>query len=112
MEFVTLIYYPFIDRKSVLLHADHVTTETGTGCVHTAPAHGMDDYLICKKNNIDTIHSLNNKAFFKDELDFIAGLPAMKADPLIVEKLQEHNALINIEAVSYTHLTLPTTPYV
>ena len=108
------LIHPFIDRKSVLLHADHVTTETGTGCVHTAPAHGMDDYLICKKNNIDTIHSLNNKAFFKDELDFIAGLPAMKADPLIVEKLQEHNALINIEDYhhSYPHCWRRKTPLI
>ena len=106
--------HPFLDRKSVLLHADHVTTETGTGCVHTAPAHGMDDYLICKKNNIDTIHSLNNKAFFKDELDFIAGLPAMKADPLIIEKLQEHSALINIEDYhhSYPHCWRRKTPLI
>ena len=106
--------HPFLDRKSILLHADHVTTESGTGCVHTAPAHGMDDYLICKKNNIDTVHSLNNKAFFKDELDFIAGLPAMKADPLIVEKLQEHNALINIEDYhhSYPHGWRRKTPLI
>ena len=47
------LLHPFIDRKSVLLHGDHVTTETGTGCVHTAPAHGMDDHIICKKNNLD-----------------------------------------------------------
>ena len=108
------LIHPFLDRKSILLHADHVTTETGTGCVHTAPAHGMDDYLICKKYNIDTIHSLNNKAFFKDELDFIAGLPAMKADPLIVEKLQEHNALINIEDYhhSYPHCWRRKTPLI
>ena len=108
------LIHPFLDRKSILLHADHVTTETGTGCVHTAPAHGMDDYLICKKNNIDTIHSLNNKALFKDELDFIAGLPAMKADPLIVEKLQEHNALINIEDYhhSYPHCWRRKTPLI
>ncbi len=108
------LIHPFLDRKSILLHADHVTTETGTGCVHTAPAHGMDDYLICKKNNIDTIHSLNNKAFFKDELDFIAGLPAMKADPLIVEKLQEHDALINIEDYhhSYPHCWRRKTPLI
>ncbi len=108
------LIHPFLDRKSVLLHGDHVTTETGTGCVHTAPAHGMDDYLICKKNNIDTIHSLNNKAFFKDELDFIAGLPAMKADPLIVEKLQEHSALINIEDYhhSYPHCWRRKTPLI
>ena len=108
------LIHPFLDRKSVLLHADYVTTETGTGCVHTAPAHGMDDYLICKKNNIDTIHSLNNKAFFKDELGFIAGLPAMKADPLIVEKLQEYNALINVEDYhhSYPHCWRRKTPLI
>ena len=41
------LLHPFINRKSVLLHGDHVTTETGTGCVHTAPAHGMDDHIIC-----------------------------------------------------------------
>ena len=67
-----------------------------------------------QKNNIDTVHSLNNKAFFKDELDFIAGLPAMKADPLIVEKLQEHNALINIEDYhhSYPHCWRRKTPLI
>ncbi len=108
------LIHPFLERKSVLLHGDHVTNETGTGCVHTAPAHGMDDHLICKKNNIDTINSLNNKAFFKDELDFIAGLPAIKADPLIVEKLQEHNALINIEDYhhSYPHCWRHKTPLI
>ncbi len=108
------LIHPFLERKSVLLHGDHVTTETGTGCVHTAPAHGMDDHLICKKNNIDTINSLNNKAFFKDELDFIAGLPAIKADPRIVEKLQEHNALINIEDYhhSYPHCWRHKTPLI
>ena len=108
------LIHPFLERKSVLLHGDHVTTETGTGCVHTAPAHGMDDHLICKKNNIDTINSLNNKAFFKDELDFIAGLPAIKADPLIIEKLQEHNALIKIEDYhhSYPHCWRHKTPLI
>ena len=40
------LHHPFIDRSSVLLQADHVTTEAGTGCVHTAPAHGLDDYFI------------------------------------------------------------------
>ena len=106
------LIHPF-DRKSVLLHADHVTTEAGNS-VHIALAHGMDDYLICKKNNIDTIHSLNNKAFFKDELDFIAGLPALKADPLIIEKLQEHNALVNIEDYhhSYPHCWRRKTPLI
>ena len=106
--------HPFIDRKSVLLHGDHVTTETGTGCVHTAPAHGMDDHIICKKNNLKSINALNNKAFFKDELDFIKGLPAIKADPFIIEKLKENKALINDEDYhhSYPHCWRHKTPLI
>ena len=108
------LLHPFINRKSVLLHGDHVTTETGTGCVHTAPAHGMDDHIICKKNNLSTINALNNKAFFKDEFDFIKGLPAIKADPLIIEKLKECNALINDEDYhhSYPHCWRHKTPLI
>ena len=108
------LLHPFIERKSILLHGDHVTTETGTGCVHTAPAHGMDDHLICKKNNIETINALNNKAFFKQELDFIAGLPSIKADPLIIDKLKENNSLINIEDYhhSYPHCWRHKTPLI
>ncbi len=108
------LLHPFINRKSILLHGNHVTTETGTGCVHTAPAHGMDDHIICKKNNLSTINALNNKAFFKDELDFIKGLPAIKADPLIIEKLKECNALINDEDYhhSYPHCWRHKTPLI
>ena len=108
------LLHPFIKRKSVLLHADHVTTESGTGCVHTAPAHGMDDHIICKKNNLKTINALNNKAFFKDELDFIKGLPAIKADPLIIEKLRECDVLVNDEDYhhSYPHCWRHKTPLI
>ena len=108
------LLHPFIKRNSVLLHADHVTTETGTGCVHTAPAHGMDDHIICKKNNLKTINALNNKAFFKDELDFIKGLPAIKADPLIIEKLRECDVLVNDEDYhhSYPHCWRHKTPLI
>tara|TARA_Y100001936_G_C16090317_1_gene685515 strand:+ start:371 stop:3142 length:2772 start_codon:yes stop_codon:yes gene_type:complete len=108
------LLHPFIKRNSVLLHADHVTTESGTGCVHTAPAHGMDDHIICKKNNLKTINALNNKAFFKDELDFIKGLPAIKADPLIIEKLRECDVLVNDEDYhhSYPHCWRHKTPLI
>ena len=99
------LIHPFIERNSELLHGDHVTTEAGTGCVHTAPAHGLDDYFICKKHGIETFKALNSKGFFKEEFEFIAGLPASKADPLIIEKLNEVKALVNCEDFhhSYPH---------
>jgi isoleucyl-tRNA synthetase len=87
------LLHPFLDRVSILLHADHVTTETGTGCVHTAPAHGLDDHVVCKKNNIESQKALNNMGLFKEEFDFIAGLPPIKADPLVIEKLIETKSL-------------------
>ena len=99
------LIHPFIERKSELLHGDHVTTEAGTGCVHTAPAHGLDDYFICKKHGIETFKALNRKGFFKEEFEFIAGLPASKADPLVIEKLNEVKALVNCDDFhhSYPH---------
>ena len=99
------LIHPFIERNSELLHGDHVTTEAGTGCVHTAPAHGLDDYFICKKHGIETFKALNSKGFFKEEFEFIAGLPASKADPLVIEKLNEVKALVNCEDFhhSYPH---------
>ena len=93
--------HPFLNRKSILLQGSHVTTDAGTGCVHTAPAHGLDDYFICKANNIEPIKALNNKGFFKDEYENLAGLPAFKADPFVIEILISSKSLINVE--SYEH---------
>ena len=108
------LLHPFLDRKSILLHGDHVTTEAGTGCVHTAPAHGIDDHLICKKNNIKPIKALNSMGFFKDEIEFLKGLPAIKADPLVINKLEETNSLMNIEEYihSYPHCWRHKTPLI
>ena len=113
LEDIDLIH-PFIDRKSKLLHADHVTTDAGTGCVHTAPAHGMDDFSICKKNNIQIIKALDSKGLFKEEIDFIAGLPPLKADPLVIEKIDEKGALINCDDYhhSYPHCWRHKTPLI
>ena len=108
------LHHPFLDRKSVLLHGDHVTTEAGTGCVHTAPAHGMDDFVICKKNNLKTYKAIDSNGLFKKEIDFIAGLPPLKADSLVIEKLTEVNALINCDDYhhSYPHCWRHKTPLV
>ena len=106
--------HPFLDRHSILLFGDHVTIEAGTGCVHTAPAHGLDDFFICKENNIEPIKALNNKGLFKEEYEDIAGLPAFKADPSIIEILISKNALINVESYehSYPHCWRHKTPLI
>tara|TARA_B100000029_G_scaffold516723_1_gene633266 strand:+ start:2134 stop:4899 length:2766 start_codon:yes stop_codon:yes gene_type:complete len=95
--------HPYINRSSVLIHGDHVTVESGTGCVHTAPAHGIDDYFICQKYKLKTIHALNKKGFFLDEYESIAGLPAVKADDIIVDELKTAQTLVDIDDFSHSY---------
>ena len=74
----------------------------------------MDDFVICKKNNVKTYKALDSNGLFKKEIDFIAGLPPLKADSLVIEKLTEVNALINCDDYhhSYPHCWRHKTPLV
>ena len=86
--------HPLYERESKLLYGDHVTTESGTGCVHTAPAHGLDDYFICIKNGLESVKALDNRGIFKEEYGPLSGLSTNKGDPIIIELLQDKNALL------------------
>ena len=98
-----VLEHPYLKRDSILVHGDHVTTETGTGCVHTAPAHGVDDHNICKKCNIETIHALDGNGFFDTEYEGLAGLPAIKADNIVIDILNDSGALINAEDFHHSY---------
>ena len=98
-----VLEHPYLKRDSILVHGDHVTTETGTGCVHTAPAHGVDDHNICKKFNIETIHALDGNGFFDTEYEGLAGLPAIKADNIVIDILNDSGALINAEDFHHSY---------
>jgi len=86
--------HPLYEREVKLLHGDHVTTESGTGCVHTAPAHGLDDYFICIKHDLESIKALDNRGIFKEEYGPLSGLSTKKGDPVVIELLKDHNALL------------------
>ena len=86
--------HPLYERESRLLHADHVTTESGTGCVHTAPAHGLDDYFICIKNGLEFVKALDHRGLFKEDYGPLTGLSTKKGDPVVIELLNEKNALL------------------
>ena len=98
-----VLEHPYLKRDSILVHGDHVTTETGTGCVHTAPAHGVDDHNICKKFNIEIIHALDGNGFFNAEYEGLAGLPAIKADNIVIDILNDSGALINAEDFHHSY---------
>ena len=106
--------HPLYKRESKLLHGDHVTTESGTGCVHTAPAHGLDDYFICIKNGLESVKALDNRGIFKEEFGPLSGLSTKKGDPIVIELLQENNALLAHQQYdhSYPHCWRHKTPLI
>ena len=89
-----LCKHPFIDRNSMVILGDHVTLETGTGCVHTAPGHGVDDFLVCQKYNMDIIVPVDSRGHLTNEAGEFSGLFYEKANKAILAKLQETNNLL------------------
>lgn len=89
--------HPFIDRDSVLLPADYVTLEQGTGCVHTAPGHGQEDFQLCQSFGMSVICPVNRYGKF-DEMpgtEGIVGVQVHKANPTIVARIDELGLLLN-----------------
>ena len=88
--------HPFIAQDSLIILGDHVTKEEGTGCVHTAPGHGLDDFIVGKKYNLPVFVPVDKAGCFTSEVSVSewAGLYVFKANPLIIEKLKQNSCLI------------------
>ena len=95
--------HPFIDRDSRVVLGNHVTLEQGTGCVHTAPGHGQEDYVVGQKYNLETYNPVDDGGVFKSEVAQFGGLFVRKANPLIVEKLREDGYLIHDNKVNHSY---------
>ncbi len=79
----------------MLLPADYVTLEQGTGCVHTAPGHGTDDFELGKAFDIGLLAPVNDYGKFTDEVPDYAGMHVFKANPLIAQRLYDSGHLLN-----------------
>jgi isoleucyl-tRNA synthetase len=108
------LQHPFYDRMIPLVLGEHVTTEAGTGCVHTAPDHGMDDFLVGKKYGIGTLNPLDAHGVFRDGVYLFAGQHVYKVDEPVIAVLQEHGALLHQEKIthSYPHCWRTKTPLI
>lgn len=105
LEFMTT-QHPFYDRESLVIVGDHVTLEAGTGCVHTAPGFGVDDYNICRKYpQIPMITPVNSRGIMTEEALQYAGLHYSKANEVILEDMKQTGALLASEKIvhSYPH---------
>ncbi len=96
--------HPFIDRESVIILGDHVTLDAGTGCVHTAPGHGLEDYIACQQyKEIPIIVPVDEKGYLNDLAGEFSGLYYEKANAKIIEKLTELGALFAVEEIIHQY---------
>ncbi len=95
--------HPFYDRESKVLAGDHVTLEAGTGLVHTAPGHGEDDYIVCRKYGIDVISPVDGRGVFTEEAPGFEGIFYDKANPMITELLDENGHLLKLDFFTHSY---------
>ena len=93
--------HPFYDYTVPIVMGTHVTLEAGTGCVHTAPAHGVDDYILGQRYELPCHTPLLANAVFAPTAGFLAGQHLRKSDALIIEKLNETQNLLH--SCDYKH---------
>ncbi|MET3698060.1 Isoleucyl-tRNA synthetase [Bacillus oleivorans] len=95
--------HPFYERKSLVMLGEHVTTESGTGCVHTAPGHGEDDFYIGQKYGLDVLSPVDDKGNFTSEAPGFEGLFYDEANKVITEKLNEVGALLKLTFITHSY---------
>ncbi len=95
--------HPFLDRDSLVILGDHVTLEAGTGCVHTAPGHGAEDFIVCQKYKIPTVVPVDSKGYLTKEAGPFAGLYYEKSNPAIIERLTQDGRLLASEKISHQY---------
>ena len=95
--------HPLYDRESLVVLGEHVTTDSGTGCVHTAPGHGEDDFLVGKKYGLEVLCPVDDKGVMTSEAPGFEGLFYDKANKPITEKLQEVGALLKLNFITHSY---------
>ena len=97
--------HPFLPKTSRLLLADYVTMDSGTGCVHTAPGFGAEDYLTCKKYGMEMVVPVDDQGRHTDYAGKYAGMGTEESNPVILKDMKESGVLFASEEIvhSYPH---------
>lgn len=95
--------HPFYDRDSVILLGEHVTLEAGTGCVHTAPGHGQEDYELGLKEGLEIYNPVDNHGRYIQNLEFFGGQFVFDANQSVIDKLTEVGALLQTAKISHSY---------
>ncbi|MBO1004953.1 isoleucine--tRNA ligase [Pseudogracilibacillus auburnensis] len=95
--------HPFYDRESLVILGEHVTVDSGTGCVHTAPGHGEDDFYVGQKYDLGVLCPVDDRGHMTDEAPGFEGLFYDAANKPITEKLEESGALLKLEFITHSY---------
>lgn len=108
------LQHPFYERKVPVILGEHVTTDAGTGCVHTAPAHGQDDFIVGQKYDLEVDCPVDGSGYFVAGTPLFEGLNVLKADDAVLEVLRENQVLVHHETIthSYPHCWRTKTPLI
>ncbi|MCB0385259.1 MAG: isoleucine--tRNA ligase, partial [Bdellovibrionales bacterium] len=106
--------HPFMGRDSLIMIGDHVTLEAGTGCVHTAPGHGLEDYQVGLKYGLPVHSPVDVAGRFTDDVPMYKGIKIWEGNKLIVEDLQKSGHLLAHKEIthSYPHNPRSKTPLI
>jgi isoleucyl-tRNA synthetase len=95
--------HPWLDRQSPVILGEHVTLDQGTGCVHTAPGHGQEDYEVGLKYGLEVYAPVNHQGKFESDAGAFSGQQVFKANPAIIEHLKERGALVAAETLTHSY---------
>ena len=109
-----LLHHPLYDQPVPVVLSLHVTTESGTGCVHTAPAHGPDDYLVGVAYGLPLVNPVLANGCYAQSVPLFAGLSVRKADSAVIDVLREKQVLLHEAPIqhSYPHCWRHKTPVI
>ena len=110
----TTYQHPFLDRTGLVILGTHVTADAGTGCVHTAPGHGQDDYVVGTRYGLPVISPINHKGVLTEDAGQFAGLFYVKANKEICTYLEGTGDLLKLKMIehSYPHDWRSKTPVI
>ncbi|MBP7891609.1 MAG: isoleucine--tRNA ligase [Arenimonas sp.] len=98
-----VLQHPFYARQLPIILGEHVTTDAGTGAVHTAPGHGQEDFAVGQKYGIETVNPVDGKGVYLSNTELFAGQHIWKANESIVELLRERGALLAFSKLTHSY---------
>ncbi len=95
--------HPLFARDSLVILGEHVTLDAGTGCVHTAPGHGVDDFLVGKVYGLEVLCPVDNQGRFTEQAGQFAGLHVNDGNKAVIQALEEAGALLKAESIEHSY---------